>query len=1434
LIFNNLYFIGLIQDDDFLFELTTVEYILNGINSGDSGSEVNLPVEIEIPMMRFYLELSLSFDIKQREIERQLDNLFMRNIPKYIKNVSLLHLSRNLNATDENAGNHKHETIVLIAKTNFLIKFLKKFENKFSKISSSFLRQEKYIERKVFLLNFLEHCVTRPSFIIFNRFLLYLNYIKGNECYSIYELSFYFLKSLVHFYESIDKISEESNGNGNERHPSNNDKVNDHSVINEDISKSLFKNDYEFRLLKCNEIFDYEEILMKCDLEVNHIKEITEDYMKFAKNQVKYFDVETTYTIFIANLQKVIKPTKLVQEEESDAKDSDTMPSAKTGNFFEGGIQAFYTKFKTIKTSTINKKPKELMRIEKLVLKYKEKVKNTYDDNLSIIKVMESPESDVEAELGEELFNYILSKFSDSLTDYNFRLLINKYTVGNISHLDIRKFKFQNVYILIYLNALFYNDSERFQQILEDNIGDNYDIFFNFLTRNLIMPSVLCEVKKVYELDKFNNNSFRGNPMSYEISVIAIKFLQNICESHNQTFQNRFFNFLFDIEVQEYKYKDYSGPEDRINKTFVTKRTSVNFASLVYNKKEAKEIQGADKYVDRYNLETKKTESCMSDVENELAGTLVSSHTNASKKARVLLRPQFESVKDGHKEVFEKKKQREREELDILENKKLSFLNFICHHMRILFSHLHLDNDFNSSLLRKNRGLKSFENLVEIYQRFSDLIVEMIQGSSNKNFDNFYRKLPEGLNIFDETGVISNANTVDSFVFILTTLEIKSMLLNPERIFDSLALPMKYNLFFTINNLINQEMADNSLVKIFISIFPPDKIIEIVSMYVRGLYIHHILKCEYESKEFQAEYEDFELNNETYSELIRNFKADSEIYEDEFFKLASQMYLFLTVLGEKYSVPEAQRILKLDKREVIVVPEEPDPSETQNKTLLTKILSFVKSKLKNSKFRPLGIELIQKEKDKKKKKKVKHHINNLIISSKFLNKTIHSCEFMIDSSSDEGDELKLKKIYFIIDPRVYLISKNNTDTFFDEVDRSSSTTKLKSLIDKLNFFMSEVDYKYTNLKKSKYLKWMLEVDYKNVDFLNFCLSLVINIILLIFLKGDAVGDKDSVYWVTVLLAFIQILINFLYLIIFAVSKYKFYILVQRTNSEKKSLSVMEWINVYLLDSFFFNDEIYLMILNIIIGCLGIISTYATFLFSLQLLTVIKFVPTIKEIVMAFKLRFSQLLSMIGFLAILIYFYSNIGFYFLSDEFVKTLENGQTENLCSTLLGCSVTYFNLGVRAGGGIGDILEMKPYRETSIYWVRWLSDMIFYITVILLLLNMINGVIVSTFSQIREESNEKEEDINNKCFICSIDRVEFEKRKIAFADHLKYEHNTKTYIRFMIYLKLASEKDLDADQSFIINCIKERDISCFPVLRSFSVGNLVQNAEGDEAEEE
>ena len=97
-----------------------------------------------------------------------------------------------------------------------------------------------------------------------------------------------------------------------------------------------------------------------------------------------------------------------------------------------------------------------------------------------------------------------------------------------------------------------------------------------------------------------------------------------------------------------------------------------------------------------------------------------------------------------------------------------------------------------------------------------------------------------------------------------------------------------------------------------------------------------------------------------------------------------------------------------------------------------------------------------------------------------------------------------------------------------------------------------------------------------------------------------------------------------------------------------------------------------------------------------------------------------------------------------------------------------------------------------------------------------MINGIIVSTFSQIRELSQIKEEDINQKCFICGQSKEDFEKNKIDFNKHITNEHNLWNYIMFFVNLKCMKEKDLDSDQTYIAKKLDELDIAFFPVGQS------------------
>lgn len=113
---------------------------------------------------------------------------------------------------------------------------------------------------------------------------------------------------------------------------------------------------------------------------------------------------------------------------------------------------------------------------------------------------------------------------------------------------------------------------------------------------------------------------------------------------------------------------------------------------------------------------------------------------------------------------------------------------------------------------------------------------------------------------------------------------------------------------------------------------------------------------------------------------------------------------------------------------------------------------------------------------------------------------------------------------------------------------------------------------------------------------------------------------------------------------------------------------------------------------------------------------------------------------------------------------------------------------------------------------------------------MNMINGIIISTFGSIREDDEAKNEDQNNICFICDHNVIEFEEKKIDFKEHKQKKHNFKDYIRYFASLKATDEKELDADQTYIKNCIKNNDIAFFPVVKT----NCLPDLENDDREDE
>ena len=143
--------------------------------------------------------------------------------------------------------------------------------------------------------------------------------------------------------------------------------------------------------------------------------------------------------------------------------------------------------------------------------------------------------------------------------------------------------------------------------------------------------------------------------------------------------------------------------------------------------------------------------------------------------------------------------------------------------------------------------------------------------------------------------------------------------------------------------------------------------------------------------------------------------------------------------------------------------------------------------------------------------------------------------------------------------------------------------------------------------------------------------------------------------------------------------------------------------------------------------------------------------------------------------------------------------------------------NHGIRSQS-IGDFSNVKSIKD-KYYLIHFLFQWIFFFTVILLMINIINGIIVDTFQQLREENNKKYDDNNNICYICNLDRSAFEIVGINFYQHKQEEHSLTNYLFYLLKIHLVYEHDLNSLDSYVLNAIRENRIDFFPIFQSTSL---------------
>jgi hypothetical protein len=245
-----------------------------------------------------------------------------------------------------------------------------------------------------------------------------------------------------------------------------------------------------------------------------------------------------------------------------------------------------------------------------------------------------------------------------------------------------------------------------------------------------------------------------------------------------------------------------------------------------------------------------------------------------------------------------------------------------------------------------------------------------------------------------------------------------------------------------------------------------------------------------------------------------------------------------------------------------------------------------------------------------------------------------------------------------------------------------------------------------------------------------------------------------------------------------------------------------------------------------------------FFFACHLFEILYRFPVLQNVVKSVSVPRKALFLTFILMLVTVYIFGLLGYYWIYKYF---------HGMCPSLWICSLSVFDRGFKASGGIGGWFESvnnedemntsedgkdtiyEPVDDTymdgvipsgDIRPVRFFYDNIYNIIVIIMLLNIVQGIIIDTFVVLRLRSEEDERDKKNVCFICNIDRDSMEIRTSEnFVKHRLHDHNEWSYIFYLDYILEKNPVDYTGIESYVRKMYDMNDISWFPHKRALAL---------------
>ena len=383
-------------------------------------------------------------------------------------------------------------------------------------------------------------------------------------------------------------------------------------------------------------------------------------------------------------------------------------------------------------------------------------------------------------------------------------------------------------------------------------------------------------------------------------------------------------------------------------------------------------------------------------------------------------------------------------------------------------------------------------------------------------------------------------------------------------------------------------------------------------------------------------------------------------------------------------------------------------------------------------------------------------------------------------------------LLFQIPYKTKYLTELTAEALIVEAKRTSQKDKVDSFVRKVKVSMDEMEHQ---MHISRYAIKHLSRHWQLLGSVSFLLVAAINVCLLYFVTGyeDDAFTIDPP-WVIELIFSLGVAQSSVKLSSIAAYIFEYWPTIRMVLEQPEGYYLLPTFTTRR--SFFIYSYIYILISFTAIR-------YYQF-YPLLLLDILYQAERLTTILKAVTLNLTQLLLTAVFAVLMVYIFSAYSLMFFQ-KYYKTNES----MLCDNLRTCFSTTLNHGIRIGGGIG---EAMTYPSIEDYYARMAFDLLFFIVIIIVLLNILFGIIIDTFGELRDKKRELEEDKNTICFICGQNRSLIDVKGEGWTKHTQKRHNPASYFAFLVHIEDLPKKDCNGVEKFVKELQERYDTHYLP----------------------